>query len=185
MKLNKVGIRDQMTPVRIAPRPARLVDKNCHPLTVEGRASFLRVRTADTLDGVSATVDTERTEIVEPDVISLTIPAAMRFVRLARIGAASIARRKGLSVRAIDDLRLAIDETFALLLRDSDHAGSVDVTFEVDDHELVVLVVQRLADGALEANAEDLVRFEIVIEDLVDRFEANPELGVVQFSKKL
>lgn len=109
----------------------------------------------------------------------------MRFVRLARIGAASIARRKGLSVRAIDDLRLAIDETFALLLRDSDHAGSVDVTFEVDDHELVVLVVQRLAGGALEANAEDLVRFEIVIEDLVDRFEANPELGVVQFSKKL
>jgi len=114
---------------------------------------------------VTAIVDTDRAEGSDSDVISLTIPAAMRFVRLARIGAASIARRKGLSVRAIDDLRLAIDETFALLLHDEDHKGSVDIT--------------------LETNAEDLVRFEIVIEDLVDRFEADPELGGVQLSKKL
>jgi len=134
---------------------------------------------------VTATVETERTDGADADVISLTIPSAMRFVRLARIGVASIARRKGLSVRAIDDLRLAVDETFSLILRDEDHPGSVDVTFEVDDHELVVIVVQRLADGALETNAEDLIRFEIVIADLVDRFDADPERGVVQFSKRL
>ncbi len=134
---------------------------------------------------MSAVVETERAEAAETDVISLTIPSQMRFVRLARIGAASIARRKGLSVRAIDDLRLAIDETFSLLLRDEDHAGSVDLTYEIDSHELVVQVVQRLTDGPLDTNAEDLIRFEVVITDLVDRFEANPELGVVQFSKKL
>jgi len=96
---------------------------------------------------VTAAIDTERLEFADTDVISLTIPSAMRFVRLARIGAASIARRKGLSVRAIDDLRLAIDETFSLLLHDEDHAGSVDVTFEVDSFELVVLVMQRLKGG--------------------------------------
>ncbi len=134
---------------------------------------------------MSAVVETERAEAAETDVISLTIPSQMRFVRLARIGAASIARRKGLSVRAIDDLRLAIDETFSLLLRDEDHAGSVDLTYEIDSHELVVQVVQRLTDGPLDTNAEDLIRFEVVITDLVDRFEANPELGVVQFSKRL
>ena len=93
-------------------------------------------------------VDAPGSGEAETDVISLTIPAAMRFVRLVRIGAASIARRKGLSVRAIDDLRLAIDETFALLLNDEDHAGSVDVTFEVDDHEILVSATQRLDDGA-------------------------------------
>ena len=139
---------------------------------------------AGTLNYVTATVEPERANVADTDVISLTIPSAMRFVRLARIGAASIARRKGLSVRAIDDLRLAIDETFSLLLRDEDHAGSVDVTFEVDDYELVTIVVQRMADGALDPNSEDLIRFEVVIADLVDRFEADPELGVVQFSKK-
>lgn len=133
---------------------------------------------------MTATVEPESSSVADPDVISLTIPSAMRFVRLARIGIASIARRRGLSVRAIDDLRLAVDETFSLLLRDEDHPGSVDVTFEVDDYELVAIVVQRMANGALETNAEDLIRFEVVIADLVDRFEADPELGVVQFSKK-
>lgn len=134
---------------------------------------------------MTTTVETDRAELVEADVITLTIPAAMRFVRLVRIGVASIARRKGLSVRAIDDLRLAVDESFSLLLRDRDHAGSVDVTFEVDAHELVVSVVQRMAEGPLGPNDEDLVRFEVVVADLVDKFDADPKIGVVQFSKLL
>ena len=125
------------------------------------------------------------TDDAEIDVISLTIPAAMRFVRLVRIGAASIGRRKGLSVRSIDDLRLAVDETFALLLADADHAGAVDVSIEVDDHELLVNAVQRLDDGALTVAPDALTRFEVVIADLVDRFEADTSTGVVQFTKRL
>lgn len=123
-------------------------------------------------------------ESVNADVISLTIPAAMRFVRLVRIAVASIGRRKGLSVRAIDDLRLAVDEAFSLLLGDRDHAGTVDVTFEVDEHELLVSIVQRLDDGPYESDPEDLPRFDVVISDLIDRFEADPKIGVVQFSKR-
>ena len=87
--------------------------------------------------GVGSEIDADGSEDLEADLISLTIPAAMEYVRLVRIGAASIGRRRGLSVRAIDDLRLAVDEVFALLLDGSDHHGSVDVTFEVDDHELL------------------------------------------------
>lgn len=130
-------------------------------------------------------LDADRVEDADSDVIALTIPASIRFVRLARIGAASIARRRGLSVRAIDDLRLAIDETFGLILGDEDRAGSVDVTYEVDAHELVVVVRQQLDDGPLAVDAERVVSFEVVIDDLVDRFEADPELGVVQFTKAL
>ena len=120
-----------------------------------------------------------------PDVISMTIPASPKFVRLVRIGAASIGRRRGLSVRAIDDLRLAVDETFTLLLGDVAHGGSVDVTFEVDDHELLINAAQRLTNGAITVEPENLVRFEVVLTDLVDRFAADPESGVVQFAKKL
>lgn len=123
-------------------------------------------------------------ESVNADVISLTIPAAIRFVRLVRIAVASIGRRKGLSVRAIDDLRLAVDEAFSLLLGDRDHAGTVEVTFEVDEHELLVSIVQRLDDGPYESDPEDLPRFDVVISDLIDRFEADPKIGVVQFSKR-
>lgn len=128
-------------------------------------------------------VDEPGPDEAETDVISLTVPAAMKFVRLVRIGAASIARRKGLSVRAIDDLRLAIDETFALLLNDNDQEGSVDVTFEVDDRELLMSAVQRLTNGPLDISLDSIVRFEVVVTDLVDRFEADPEAGVVQFTK--
>ena len=88
-----------------------------------------------------------------------------------------------MSVRSIDDLRLAIDETFALLLREEDHPGSVDVTFEVDEHELTVIVVQRIEGGPPAISDEDLTSFDVVLTDLVDRFEADVEHGVVQFSK--
>lgn len=118
-----------------------------------------------------------------PDVISLTIPASPKFVRLVRIGAASIGRRRGLSVRSIDDLRLAVDEAFSLLLADETHHGSVDVTFEVDDHELLISAVQRLDNGPISVEPESVVRFEVLLADLVDRYEADPESGVVQFSK--
>lgn len=134
---------------------------------------------------MTAAVEPERAEVVDTDVISLTIPAAMRFVRLVRIAVASIGRRKGLSVRAIDDLRLAVDEAFSLLLGDRDHLGNIEITFEVDEHELLVSIVQRLDDGPYESDSEDLVRFDVVISDLIDRFEADPKIGVVQFSKRL
>ncbi len=124
-------------------------------------------------------------ETSESDVISLTIPAKMQFVRLVRIAVASIARRRGLSVRAIDDLRLAVDEAFSLLLVDQDHGGSVDVTFEVDSRELFVAMVQRITSGPVAADAEATLAFEVIIADLVDRFEADPTAGVVQFSKLL
>lgn len=137
-----------------------------------------------TLKGVTATVESQSAEVVDADVISLTIPAAMRFVRLVRIAVASIGRRRGLSVRAIDDMRLAVDEAFSLLLRDGDHPGAVEVTFEVDEHDLLVSIVQRLDDGPLDSVPEDVVRFEVVIGDLVDRFEADAKVGVVQFSKR-
>ncbi len=131
-----------------------------------------------------ATEHTDR-ETGETDVISLTVPAAGQFARLARIAGASIARRRGLSVRAIDDLRLAIDEAFSLLLQDKVHVGSVAVTFEVDDHELVVIIAQGIVDGPLPADGESQMAFDVVITDLVDRVEVDADVGVVQFSKFL
>ena len=133
------------------------------------------------------TATTERTEEEsnDADVISLTVPAAPQFARLVRIAAASIARRRGLSIRAIDDLRLAVDETFSLLLGDNAHTGSVSTNFEVDAHELVVVITQQIPGGVVPSTEEAQLAFKTVINDLVDRCEINPEVGVVQFSKLL
>ena len=140
--------------------------------------------------------ETDEAHIETADIISLSIPASHEFVRLARIGAASIARRRGLSVRAIDDLRLAIDESFRILIGDppidgddlpqaSALYGKVDVTFEVDDHELSVLLAGHFDGDELVTDPEQLGHFEAVLADLVDRFEADATSKVVQFSKRL
>ena len=89
-----------------------------------------------------------------------------------------------MSVRSIDDLRLVIDETFSVLLGDTDHVGSVDVTFEVDSHELIVLVAQRFSTGAVAISDENRMHFEVVTADLVDRVEIDTTLGIVQFAKQ-
>lgn len=153
--------------------------------TRESDAGVSNFEAADWHTAIAVMTLEKTRENVETDVISLTIPASMQFVRLVRIGAASLARRRGLPVRFIDDLRLAVDETFSVLLDDRDHEGSVDVTFEIDDRELLVSAVQQLADGPLPTDADRAQQFEIVLADLVDRFEADAERGVVQFSKKL
>ena len=177
----EVTIGDEMAPRGAAPGPAGLVDQNRHRPTVDGisRSTVRRWHTSE------VSPPAEPASTMAPDVISLSIPASPKFVRLVRIGAASIGRRKGLSVRAIDDLRLAVDESFSLLLADEAHHGSVDVTFEVDDHELLVRAVQRLDNGPIPVEPESVVRFEVLLADLVDRFDADPETGVVQFSKSL
>lgn len=137
-----------------------------------------------TLKVMVKSTETIEREHGDTDVISLTLPSAIRFVRLARIAIASLARRKGMSVRSIDDLRLVIDETFSVLLGDTDHVGSVDVTFEVDSHELIVLVAQRFSTGAVAISDENRMHFEVVTADLVDRVEIDTTLGIVQFAKQ-
>ena len=132
---------------------------------------------------MALTTETSESDTNETDVISLTVPADSQFARLGRIAVASIARRRGLSVRAIDDLRLAVDEAFALLLGEERHEGSVAVTFEVDDSALSVVIAQKLADEPADTSAEAQLSFEVVIADLVDHFDLDLEAGVVKFSK--
>ncbi len=127
---------------------------------------------------------TDTIDVSDVDVISLTVPAAERFVRLVRIGAASLARRRGFSVRAIDDLRVAVDEAFVLLLGETDHDGAVDISFEVDDHELSITITQRFDDGMISVPTDAIVRFDTAITEIVDRYEADPERGVIQFTKR-
>src|SRR5690349_21660149 len=52
--------------------------------------------------------------------VRLTIPPQPRYLRLARLTASGIAADLDLSLDAIDDLRVAVDELSALLLTDAD-----------------------------------------------------------------
>ena len=52
-------------------------------------------------------------------VIRLSIPAELRFLRIARLTAAGIAGDLGFGLQDVEDLRVAVDEMCAALIEDA------------------------------------------------------------------
>jgi hypothetical protein len=61
--------------------------------------------------------------------IRLTIPAELRYLRLARVTAAAIAADLDFSVQDIDDVRVAVDELSALLIEDAGPGSELEICF--------------------------------------------------------
>ena len=70
--------------------------------------------------------------------IELAVPANPDYVGLIRSAAAHIAAHADLTLEAIDDLRLAVDEAFAVLIAHQPETGRVAVTFHVHDDSLKI-----------------------------------------------
>ncbi len=73
-----------------------------------------------------------RDDAAASDKIRLVLPAEPQYGRLARITVSDLALRLGFTYRAIEDLRLAVDETIILLLRPEGRAGTITLVFSVD-----------------------------------------------------
>lgn len=73
--------------------------------------------------------------------IHLRVPAHPDYVGLIRSTAGHVAARADLTVEQIDDLRLAVDEAFALLISHNPNDGDVSVTFEVTVDTLSISLV--------------------------------------------
>src|SRR5688500_19402777 len=90
-----------------------------------------------------------------PEPVRLSDPAESRYVRLARLAAAGVATEAGFDVDGVEDLRVAVNEMFALLVDDAeDPAGTVDLEFGVDG-DTVSVAGERSLDGPAPA-MEDL-----------------------------
>jgi hypothetical protein len=83
-----------------------------------------------------------------PQPVRLSVPAESRYVRLARLAAAGVATEAGFDVDGVEDLRVAVNELFALLVDDAEDAsGTVELSFAVDGDEVSV-DGQRTMDGS-------------------------------------
>jgi serine/threonine-protein kinase RsbW len=72
-------------------------------------------------------------------VIRLAIPAASRYLRLARLTAAGIAADIGFDLEAIEDLRVAVDEACALLLEGcADTGAELELRYRAEGDTLVI-----------------------------------------------
>jgi hypothetical protein len=107
-----------------------------------------------------------------PQPVRLSVPAESRYVRLARLAAAGVATEAGFDVDGVEDLRVAVNELFALLVDDvEDPAGVVELTFGVDG-DMVSVDGQRALDApvpALDDLALEILR--VVVDD--HDFDAN------------
>jgi serine/threonine-protein kinase RsbW len=96
------------------------------------------------------------------DVIRLTIPAVLAFVRLPRVAIAGLATRAGFSYDEVEDLRLAIGEVCHVLLDGADRPGTLTIAFTVERGRMQVEVVADgpagRNDGAGERLAEQILQ---------------------------
>jgi serine/threonine-protein kinase RsbW len=70
--------------------------------------------------------------------IDLAVPAEPEYVGLIRSTAAHIAAHADLTIDAIDDLRLAVDEAFALLIAHKPQTGVVAIQFKIHSEQLSI-----------------------------------------------
>ena len=102
------------------------------------------------------------------DEVRLRLPGKAEYGRVARVGAAHLAHRRGFALAEIDDLRLAIDEAVIMLLGPSPRPGRIDVQFYLDDNTIVMVMQSVLDDIQLDLPPERIQRFEAINDDLVE-----------------
>jgi serine/threonine-protein kinase RsbW len=64
-------------------------------------------------------------------VIRLTIPAELRFLRIARLTAAGVAGDLGFGLQDVEDVRVAVDEMCAALIEDAAPDVDLEVSYRI------------------------------------------------------
>jgi len=114
------------------------------------------------------------------EVVRLTVPASLEFIRIVRLTGSGLAIRLGLDVEGIENLRVALDELASIAIQVA--SGDLDLEFRTTDTELhitgrapvdlgTVVVVDGLTSQVLKAviddyeltNADGYVSFRCVV----------------------
>jgi len=115
------------------------------------------------------------------DRVRLVLPADPAYGRIARIAVSSLALRLGLSYAAVEDLRLALDETVILLLRPDGDEGDLTVEFRVAPHTLTIDATT--SGAAREDDPAARRRFEEIVAGTVDTHEVTSDGNAVRLVK--
>ncbi|MCE5191014.1 MAG: ATP-binding protein [Actinomycetia bacterium] len=111
------------------------------------------------------------------DRIALTVPARSEYAKTARMTAAELASRVGMSYDEVDDVRIAADEAFVYACTHVGAEGEVTFSFEVDAAALGI-VVGPFPDSVAEIGAEPEDRYAaFILESVCDDFTIRQEGG--------
>ncbi|HYI60224.1 MAG TPA: hypothetical protein VEW93_00300 [Acidimicrobiales bacterium] len=101
------------------------------------------------------------------DEITLTLPAAPEFVRIARLTSAGLATRIGMGYDEVEDLRIAVGEACSLLIGDGSRPGALTLTFTLGPDTVAVDIAGGLA-GPGRATDPDTELSDQILDAVVD-----------------
>jgi len=98
----------------------------------------------------------EATQVGATERVEVTIPKRPEFVSVARLTAAAVAGRQGFAFDEIEDLKIAVSEACAFLIRVATNAGApLSVRFVLGKDLLEVSVETREPEVVVESDASD------------------------------
>ncbi|GEM_PF-5383990 len=117
---------------------------------------------------------------VEPDTVSLTLPARPECDQIVRVGGAAIGLRCGFSFAEIDELRTAIDGAIELLLSSAgDEQMHIEFVAETDE-----LRINLTRPGVRSWPDDAVAVFQRECSDLVSGFTLSPADGQMRLTKQ-
>jgi len=111
--------------------------------------------------------------------ISLAIPAAPEFLRLARLAAADVASRAGFSYEDIEDLRIGVDELCHLLMAPGAENERLELTFT-----LLADAVAVQGEGPPGASHHTVIQSDLsrtIVDAVVDEHDVRRDGDVLRF----
>jgi hypothetical protein len=109
------------------------------------------------------------------DVVRLSFPGSLEYVRVARMTATAVGARLGFDVEEIEDLRVAVDELASVVI-EAGEGAEVSVTFSDLGGSFVV---EGRATVRTEPRLDDLT--QQILRVVVDDFELSVNDGVAEF----
>ena len=119
------------------------------------------------------------------DQIRLVLPADPQYGRVARVAVQGLGVRLGLRSRAVEDLRIAVDETLIFLLRPEGEGGEITFRFTIGADRLLVDATSTAGSGQHWVDQGALARFEALVSDTVDVAMVDDLGGHVHLEKQL
>ncbi len=124
---------------------------------------------------MTATGDGDQTR--DSGVVTLTVPAALEYVRLVRLTTSGYATRLGFDVEELDDLRVAIDELASAVIDAA--AGDLEVTFSTSGQMLCIRGTAPTAAGA-DVTVDELT--SQILKVVIDDYDIGMHDTAVRFS---
>jgi serine/threonine-protein kinase RsbW len=112
------------------------------------------------------------------EVIRLTVPASLEYVRLVRLTASGVASTLGFDVDELENLRVAVDELTSLILEIAD-GNNLDVEFVVRDD---VLTIEGRVGAPLGASVVADPLSAQILGAVIDDYDLRVEDGEARFT---